>query len=149
MPIGAFLVLLGFMSGGLIASQGAINGRLAGYAGGPLPAALISFTVGWITLMLMNLLTRRTWPASDQFAGAPWWIWIGGAVGALMVSSAAFAVPRIGIATWVSAVIAGQLISALLLDHIGAFGQTVREITPMRLVGAAFLATGVILIRKF
>lgn len=65
------------------------------------------------------------------------------------MTSAAFSVPQIGVAAWVAAVIAGQLICAMMLDQFGAFGQVVREITPLRLLGAFFLVTGVVLIRRF
>ena len=51
MPTGNLLVGLGFICGTLIAAQGAINGRLAGGIGGPIHAALISFSVGWLALL--------------------------------------------------------------------------------------------------
>ncbi len=82
-------------------------------------------------------------------ASLPWWAWVGGLIGAVMVTSAATAVPRIGVAAWVSAVIAGQLIAAVLYDQFGAFGQAVRPATPLRLAGVGFLIVGVYLVRRF
>ncbi len=149
MNIGTILVLLGLAAGGLISAQGAINGRLASHIGGPLQAALVSFSVGWIVLLLINLSFRNNAPSLDQAAAAPWWAWVGGAMGAFMVAASATAVPRIGVAAWVSAVIAGQLVAALAYEHFGAFGQAVREINGPRLLGVLLLAGGVFLIRRY
>ena len=80
---------------------------------------------------------------------SPAWIWLGGLMGVVMVVLAATAVPRIGVATYVSAIIAGQLAAAVLYDHFGALGQPVREASPLRLAGVGLMVLGVILIRRF
>lgn len=145
----AALILLGVACGMMIAAQGAINGRLSSAIGGPIQAALISFTVGWLALLVLNLLLGNTFPLGTALSRLPWWAWIGGLLGAVMVASSATAVPRIGVAAWVAAVIAGQLFAAVLYDHIGAFGQVVKPATPLRLLGVAFLGIGVFLVRRF
>lgn len=143
------LVGAGVAAGMLIAAQGAINGRLASHVGGPIQAALISFSVGWIVLFALNIALRHSIPAGQAVAAVPWWAWLGGALGAFMVAMAATAVPRIGVAAWVSAVIAGQLMAAVVYDQLGAFGQPVRDITWPRVAGVLMLAGGVYLIRRY
>ncbi len=150
MNAGTLLVALGLICGMMIAAQGAINGRLAGsLGGGPLQAALISFSVGWVALLALNLALGHRMPSLSSVSHLPWWIWVGGLMGAVMVASSATAVPRIGVAAWVSAVIAGQLIAAVVYDQFGAFGQAVRPATPLRLLGVGFLALGVYMVRRF
>ena len=149
MPVGNLLVILGLVCGTLIAAQGAINGRLSEAVGGPIQAALISFTVGWLALFALNLSLGHRLPSQSHVASLPWWAWLGGFIGAVMVTSAATAVPRIGVAAWVSAVIAGQLIAAVAYDQFGAFGQAIRPATPLRLIGIGFLVAGVYLVRRF
>ncbi|WP_084399277.1 DMT family transporter [Henriciella aquimarina] len=149
MPFGYLLVGLGLLSGALMAAQGAINGRLAGGIGGPLQAAFISFTVGWAALLVANLFMGVRVPPAGQVASMPWWVWVGGVIGALVVASTALAVPKIGVAAWIAAFIAGQLGAAVLYDQFGAFGQAVRPATPLRLLGAGFLILGVYLVRRF
>ncbi len=61
--------------------------------------------------------------------------------------AASFIGPRIGLGVFLGAIIAGQLIGGIVLDHIGAFGATPRRIDAVRLLGAAVLVIGVILIR--
>lgn len=149
MQLGSLLVGLGVVSGMMIAAQGAMNGRLGYYLGGPLQAALISFTVGWCVLLAVNVLLGHRPVGLSTLGQAPWWAWLGGALGAVMVAGAATAVPRIGVAAWIGAVMAGQLIAAVLYDHIGAFDQDVRHVTPLRLVGIGFLIVGVYLVKRF
>lgn len=149
MPVGNLLVGLGFICGTLIAAQGAINGRLAGGVGGPVQAALISFSIGWVALLAVNIALGHKVPSIGQTFTVPWWAWVGGLIGAVMVASSATAVPRIGVAAWVSAVIAGQLAAAVMYDQFGAFGQAVRPATPLRLLGIGFLVLGVYLVRRF
>lgn len=144
-----WIIILAIVTGGVIAAQGVINGRMAEFMGGPLQAAFISFSVGWIALLALNLAFGNSLPVIAAAKAAPWWAWVGGLLGAGVVTLAAFAVPRIGVATYVSAFIAGQLTAALFYDHFGIFGQAVREITPLRLLGVAFMGVGVYLIRRF
>lgn len=70
-----------------------------------------------------------------------------GFLGLALVLGAAFLGPRIGVALFVSAMIAGQMLTALLLDHLGAFGATEIRATLMRVAGAGALILGVALVR--
>jgi len=144
-----WIIILAVLAGGVIAAQGVINGRMAVFMGGPMQAAFISFSVGWIVLTALNVAFGNSLPVVETIKTAPWWAWTGGILGAGIVTLSAFAVPRIGVATYVSAFIAGQLTAALFYDHFGIFGQAVREITPLRLLGVGFMAVGVYLVRRF
>jgi len=143
------IVVMAVLAGTMIAAQGVVNGRMAFHMGGPMQAAFISFTIGWIALLALNLAFGNRLPVLEAVGAAPWWAWLGGLMGAVVVTLAAFAVPRIGVATYVSAFIAGQLTAALFYDHFGILGQAVREITPLRLLGVLFMGIGVYLIRRF
>ncbi len=55
--------------------------------------------------------------------------------------------PRLGIGLYLGAVIAGQLVGGVVLDHIGAFGAEARHVDAMRIAGVAALLVGVGLIR--
>lgn len=149
MSWGQALVGLGVICGALMAAQGAINGRLATGVGGPMQAALISFAVGTLVLLAANVAVGNRFSLGGGAVTLPWWVWVGGLLGAIGVGSAALAVPRIGVAAWVAAFIAGQLAAAVLYDQFGAFGQAVRPATPLRLLGIGFLMLGVYLVRRF
>ncbi len=72
---------------------------------------------------------------------------VSGLFGLAFIVGAATLAPRIGIALFISAAIAGQLLGAMTMDQIGAFGAAVHTVTPMRLVGGALLLLGVVLVR--
>jgi transporter family-2 protein len=44
--------------------------------------------------------------------------------------------------------IAGQLVMALLLDRVGAFGVPKVEVSPTRLIGVGLVLAGALLVRR-
>jgi hypothetical protein len=56
--------------------------------------------------------------------------------------------PRLGTATFVALLVAGQMLASLLADHYGFFGVIQHPVSISRLLGAALLLGGVILIRR-
>ena len=66
---------------------------------------------------------------------------------AYIVSSTALG-PVIGGATFLALIVAGQMLSALLIDHYGWIGFPVREVSSLRLTGAAFVVVGVVLLAR-
>lgn len=139
-----FLVLL---AGGLIALQAPTNVMLARAAGSPVFAALVSFGVGTCALLLAWLVTGHR-PAAAAFGPLPWYAWLGGLYGATYVAVAAYAAPRIGLATLITIGIAAQIAMALWLDHHGTLGLPRSPVSTMRIAGAALVVAGVVLVRK-
>jgi transporter family-2 protein len=68
--------------------------------------------------------------------------------GAIYVAVAAFAAPRIGLASLITIGIAGQIAVAIWLDHIGALGLPRDPISLGRIAGAALVVIGVVLVRR-
>lgn len=81
--------------------------------------------------------------------GLPPYYAVTGLFGLAFIFGAATIAPRIGIALFLSATIAGQLVGALLLDQFGAFGGAVQPLSPLRLAGASLLLVGVVMVRGF
>jgi uncharacterized membrane protein YdcZ (DUF606 family) len=65
---------------------------------------------------------------------------------AIIVSSALF-IPRLGAALFFSAFMAGILIGGVFLDHFGAFGQDVSELSVAKVAGVLVLMAGVVIVR--
>ena len=70
-----------------------------------------------------------------------------GLFGLAYIVGAAVLAPRLGVALFVSAIIAGQLIGAVALDQVGAFGIEARRIDAVRVLGIGALLLGVVLVR--
>jgi transporter family-2 protein len=144
MVLPMLLVLLG---GAMIAIQAPTNAMLAKAGGSPVLAALISFGVGTAALLAAWLASSNR-PSASLFAPLPWYAWLGGLYGAFFVAIAAYAAPRIGIASLITIGIAGQIAAALWLDHIGALGLPREPVSMGRLAGALLVVAGVVLVRK-
>jgi transporter family-2 protein len=127
--------------------QAGINSQLRTYAGSPLIAAFISFLVGTVLLFAMTLVLRLPWPSLSALAQAPWWAWLGGLLGAILVFLAIVLAEQLGAAVMVALIITGQMIVSLLLDHYGLVGYTRNTLSPARIIGTVLLLSGVFLIR--
>ncbi len=138
--------LLALAVGVCISMQVGMNVTLRGVLSSPMVAALISFLVGSLSLLLLILVTGAPWPARAQLGTVPWWAWLGGVMGAFYVASSIIVGPRLGAAALLALVVLGQLVTSLALDHFGWLGFAQHPLTVSRMLGAAFLFCGVVLI---
>jgi len=146
-PVMLFPILLVLAAGGMISLQAPTNAMLAKAGGSPVLAALISFAVGTVALLIVWLATGPR-PRASSFAGLPAYAWFGGAYGAVYVAIAAYAAPKIGLASLITIGIAGQIAMALWLDHIGALGLPRDPLSVGRVAGALLVIAGVVLVRR-
>lgn len=142
----ATFLLMALLTGVAIAVQTGVNTQLRSYLQSPIQAVFVSFIVGTV-LIGGALLVKREAPPLAKWASMPWWMWTGGVLGLFVVSTNILAAPRLGAALLVSLAVTGQLTTALVLDHYGAFGFPLHPISPARGLGALLLVAGVVLIR--
>lgn len=79
--------------------------------------------------------------------GLPWYLALTGFLPVPYLLAASFIGPRLGLGLFLGAIIAGQLMGGIALDHIGAFGATARRVDAIRVLGVVALLVGVLLIR--
>ena len=140
---------LTLMAGALSSMQPAFNGQLADQLGSPLRAALVNFTAGaLIMLSVVSVFAMRAGvPSVERLSSVPLHLWVvGGTLGAIFVSTATWATPKIGAGAFFAALYAGQLIMALVLDHFGLLGLEQKSATLMRIAGVPILLLGAWLI---
>lgn len=143
----AAAALLVLLSGFLLSIQAPLNAALSKGVGSPVNGALVSFVVGTAALAIVAALLRS--PAPEGAARAlPWWAWCGGLCGAVFVTTAAYAAPRLGVATMLTLGVASQLAMAIALDHYGAFGIARQPVSLVRLAGIALVVAGAVLVRR-
>ena len=142
----ALYALFAFVAGCVLPVQAGVNARLAEWVGGPVRAALVSFVVGLLALLALVLLFYRT-RSTGSLGEAPWWLWVGGLLGAVYVVAAAVTAPRLGAATLVVLVVAGQAVMGLVVDHFGWVGFPEEPVSAGRIAGVVLLGVGVGLVR--
>ncbi len=76
----------------------------------------------------------------------PWYALSAGSLGLVILSAVSYTIPRAGVATTVTLIVAAQLITAALLDHFGLLGAAVRSVDLGRVVGMVVLFVGTWLI---
>jgi transporter family-2 protein len=138
-------VLLALVAGMSNAFQAPINAALSKYTG-IFESSCISFAVGALSLFIVSLIVGKG--AILNLAQAPPYLWFGGILGAVLVTSMLFTVTRIGAAVTISAVITGQMIAALVIDQIGFLGVPKNPIDLYRLGGVLFLLVGIRMLMK-
>ena len=141
------LVLFAALLGLVLPLQAGINSQLRTHVGHPLWAAVVSFSVGTLVLAVVLAVTRVGWPAAGWVGRVPWWQWTGGLLGAMFVTSAVVLAPRLGAATLVAAVVAGQMVGSLVIDHYGIVGYPQHSMSVAGVLGAALVVAGVALIQ--
>ena len=138
-------LLFALAAGAMLPIQFGINAQLATWVGGSVRAALVSFVVGALGLLVAVLIAARGWP--ERAGDAPWWVWIGGLLGAFYVLGSIVTAPKLGAVTLVALILAGQALASLAVDHFGWVGFEEQPITLLRVVGMLVLAGGVVLVR--
>lgn len=111
--------------------QSILNGQLKVVAGSPIIASFISFTVGLILLIVITLVIQRKiiLPRNDSNGKRlPWWIYIGGLFGVLVVGGTATIISEFGSVLTTSLFLTGQLIMSTIIDHKGLFGLEKKKI---------------------
>ena len=148
MAIAVYLAIAA-AAGVMIPFQAGINTQLAQLVGSPIRAAFVSFVVGMLALLALSAFVMKPLPSGERLAGAPWWLWTGGLFGAFYVAGNIFSAPKLGAATLIAAIVAGQSMASLLIDEYGLVGFKEHHVTPGRLVGMALVLGGVALVRFF
>ena len=127
--------------------QAGVNAQLRTGLGHPLLAALASFAVGTVALGLVALAARARF-SGTPISAIPWYQWTGGLLGAFYIAAAVVLAPRLGAATLIATVVAGQMVASVVLDTRGWVGFTQQPLTFSRLSGVVLVIAGVLLINR-
>jgi transporter family-2 protein len=144
----ALFYLLPILAGVAMTIQSGINSQLRIAINHPFLAAFISFFVGTVALVLILLLSKQPLPALTTYSGVNWYKFSGGLFGVFVVTVTLLSVKEIGVANMFVLVIAGQLITAVCMDHFGVLGLNVSPVTLQKIAGILFLVTGAWLVNK-
>jgi bacterial/archaeal transporter family-2 protein len=142
------LLLVAIAVGAAVPMQSAINAQMAVAQGHPLYGALANTAIATATLGTLVLALRLPPPDLRGAAAGPWWLWLGGVIGAAFVFGALFVAPRVGASAFAAATIFGSAVAALAIDHFGWFGFAARPLDLQRAAGALCLLAGVALLQN-
>lgn len=145
-----FFWFIAALAGVLNPIQSGANGTLGKIFGNPYAPVLISLSVSAIFAIAVTLGLRGFGVLEPaRAAEAPWWAWLGGFCGAILVYSQPTAAPALGAAVYIGVTVAASLIASIAIDHFGLFGFAEHSASLGRLTGAALMVVGVYLIARF
>lgn len=137
---------MAMIAGFLLANQSPINADLREIVNSPFIAAAISFIVGTIFLALIALVqTGQLLPSWTVLARLPWWLWLGGVLGLVYLTSNILLFSKIGAIQTVILPMLGQIVMGIFIDTFGWFNGTVLALSFWRVTGVVTLFLGVII----
>lgn len=138
--------LLVLLAGASIAAQAGINAHLGRMLGNSMHGVLVSFTVGTVAALAYCLIEGGSVASLNAVRGAPWWVWTGGLLGVGFVWCTIFAVPKIGVVAMIPLVVAGQMITAVVLEHFGLLGAPTQPVSAGRIIGVLLVVLGAVVL---
>lgn len=140
-------LLIALLAGAAVPFQAGSNAALGRLLGHPLWATGVSLLVSLMMLVPALLLMRAPMPQLQNLAQAPWWAWLGGVAGVIYITAALVLTPRLGAAGFIVCVIAGQVLSSLLIDQFGLMGLPEKPVNLPRLLGVAMIVGGMLVVQ--
>ncbi|MDQ3669601.1 MAG: DMT family transporter [Actinomycetota bacterium] len=137
----AFSLVAGLAGSMQVAISGALGRRI-----GVLEAAAFGGIVAAVILVGVAFAARNS--AGIAAIREPPWLWLGGLMGAIVVTAVTFSPPRIGTFATIGLLVASQLAMGVVIDALGLFGLERIPFTWERAVGLALLAGGAVLVLK-
>ncbi|MFI7607363.1 DMT family transporter [Micromonospora sp. NPDC049366] len=137
LPAWAALALV-TVAGIASAAQGAVNGELGARVGEASLAGVVNNLGGTLLVAagLAVLPSMRAGLATLRRARLPWWSYLGGLGGALIVVLGAYLVPVLGVAVFTIAQVAGGSLGGLAVDRVGVAPVGRLALTGPRVAGA-------------
>lgn len=78
-----------------------------------------------------------------EWHNVPWYALAAGLFGIILISSQVLIIPTIGVAAAITLIIAGQLLTATVIDHFGLFEIEARSLGWERIAGLVIVLFGV------
>lgn len=140
-----FIIVAGmFMAIGVV-----WNAQLRGALDNPWLAATVSFVPVVFVFAFIFLLRPSPLPDRDDIAGMRWWMPLAGLTGAVAVFAGLLFVDKVGAGAFNGLLITANLLTSVALDHFGWLGMKQVRAGPARLLGAAVMVAGIVLISVF
>ena len=139
-------IILSITTGGFIPLQTSINSRLGERVKKPFLSSLISFSIGTIFILILNLFSESSLPlVNGSLTSLPWWGYLGGAIGMLCLTLNIFLFPILGSVQTVIIPMVGQIIMSMIIDNFGLLYAQHSPLTLTKVFGIILIIAGIII----
>jgi len=139
---GITFIIVAVVSGLTMAIQGSLNSVL-GKTVGQLEATFIVHIIATVLVAVLLFVLSLGKGDLSQLSEAPWYTYLGGVLNVIILYGVMYSIPNLGVANATTAIVAGQVLTAILVDHFGLFGLEKIDFQWIQLVGLLLLAVGV------
>jgi transporter family-2 protein len=136
-------ILLAILMGGVMSVYLPMNSSVSRYLRSPVAANVVFYLVALITTILLVALSGD-FRAIQQLKAVPAYLLLAGVMSALIVLGATFLIPKIGARKLFVLQVAGQVLVAIVVSHLGILESPKDPLTVRKLVGAALLLLGAV-----
>jgi bacterial/archaeal transporter family-2 protein len=141
-------IVLALITGALIPVQASTNAAFSKSIGNPYITGAMVLLVGLFASLLFIAISRQHLPTFSQFGNAPLYSYAGGLIVCTYVIMITVITPKLGVGNAIGLIVTGQIICAIVIDHFGLLGASVRKIDVQRLIGALMMIGGIYLVMK-
>ncbi|MCW8890901.1 MAG: DMT family transporter [Sedimenticola sp.] len=134
------LSLIAVVGGIAVALQAQLMGLLDRQIG-TIESVFITYGSGGLLIGLVVLYLRGG--NLSLWQSVPWYAYLSGVIGLVIVASIGFSVPRLGLVTAFTLMVAAQFIVGAMLDHYGFLGAEIRQLNVQKVAGMCIVLIGV------
>lgn len=135
-------VLTALLSGALMSIQGVFNTEVTKQTSTWLAAGWVQISAFAVCLAAWCITGRE--PIGDLFRVKPWYLLLGGAIGAFITITVIWSMAGLGPAKAAMLIVISQLAAAWLIELFGLFGMEKTDFTVRKLLGMAVAVVGIV-----
>ncbi len=136
-----FSLFISAVSGITMAVQGTVNAQLSQKTNIWEATFLVHFIGAFIVAAIMFMLKVGSFRFS-KWLGVPWYLYSGAFLSVAIIYLVALSIPKVGVSNATTAIIVGQVTTAVIIDHFGLFGVSKIAWTYSNFLGIALFAAG-------
>ena len=135
-----FILLIGLAGGIAVGLQSPLASMLTQRLGAFESVFIVHLGGALVAVIPLLFWGSGKW---SQWRSVPWYAWLAGAFGLVVISAISYMIPRIGVAGSIITIVSGQLLVGMILDHFGWLGADVRPLDATRLIGIGIVLFGI------
>lgn len=135
-----YLIMIAALGGVAVACQGQLIGIIDKNIG-TLESVFITYGGGGLIIGIIMLVLRGGNLSSLQ--SIPSYTLLAGPLGVVLIAAIGYSVPRLGLVTAFTIIVAAQFIIAAVIDHFGFLGADIRHINFSRMFGIGVMLAGI------
>ena len=135
-----YLCLIASIGGIAVACQGQLMGIMDKNIG-TVESVFITYGGGGLIIGIVMLFLRGG--NLSLFQNVPPYTLLAGPLGLILIAAIGFSVPRLGLVTAFTIMVAAQFIFAAVIDHFGLLGADIRNFNFSRLSGIGIMILGI------